>query len=35
VAAALGRRFVLVDRNREAIDVMRKRLPHTTVFSVV
>jgi len=27
VAAALGRRFTLVDRNPEAIDVMRRRLP--------
>jgi site-specific DNA-methyltransferase (adenine-specific) len=32
VAAALGRRFVLVDRNPEAVDVMRKRLPDTTIF---
>jgi site-specific DNA-methyltransferase (adenine-specific) len=27
VARALGRRFVLVDSNSEAIDVMRRRLP--------
>jgi site-specific DNA-methyltransferase (adenine-specific) len=35
VAAALGRRFVLVDRNPEAIAVMRRRLPEATRFSVV
>jgi site-specific DNA-methyltransferase (adenine-specific) len=34
VAAALGRRFVLVDRNPEAIEVMRRRLPPGTRFSV-
>jgi site-specific DNA-methyltransferase (adenine-specific) len=27
VASALGRRYVLVDDNPAAIDVMRKRLP--------
>jgi site-specific DNA-methyltransferase (adenine-specific) len=32
VAAALGRRFTLVDRNPEAIEVMRRRLPADTVF---
>ncbi|MDP3209019.1 MAG: DNA methyltransferase, partial [Rhodoglobus sp.] len=32
VAAALGRRFVLVDENPEAIDVMRGRLPEGTAF---
>jgi site-specific DNA-methyltransferase (adenine-specific) len=35
VAAQLGRRFVLVDRNPEAIEVMRTRLPERTQFSVV
>jgi site-specific DNA-methyltransferase (adenine-specific) len=35
VAAALGRRFVLVDRNPDAVEVMRTRLPGRTVFSVV
>jgi site-specific DNA-methyltransferase (adenine-specific) len=35
VAAQLGRRYVLVDRNPEAVDVMRKRLPDSTVFSSV
>jgi site-specific DNA-methyltransferase (adenine-specific) len=34
VAAALGRRFVLIDRNPEAIEVMRRRLPAATAFSV-
>jgi site-specific DNA-methyltransferase (adenine-specific) len=34
VAAALGRRFVLVDRNPDAVEIMRGRLPDTTVFSV-
>ena len=34
VAATLDRRFVLVDRNPAAIDVMRTRLPAGTVFSV-
>ena len=32
VAHQLGRRFVLVDSNPDAIDVMRKRLPDGTVF---
>ena len=32
VAAALGRRFVLVDQNPDAIAVMRSRLPGTTAF---
>jgi site-specific DNA-methyltransferase (adenine-specific) len=32
VAAALGRRFVLVDENPAAIAVMRERLPDSTVF---
>jgi site-specific DNA-methyltransferase (adenine-specific) len=32
VAAQLGRRFVLVDNNPEAIEVMRRRLPETTHF---
>ena len=32
VAAALGRRFVLVDQNPAAIEVMRARLPATTAF---
>ncbi len=32
VAESLDRRFVLVDENPEAIEVMRKRLPGTTVF---
>lgn len=32
VAAQLGRRFVLVDENPEAIAVMRARLPEGTVF---
>ncbi|WP_207455735.1 DNA-methyltransferase [Herbiconiux sp. SYSU D00978] len=35
VAAALGRRFVLVDRSAEAIEVMRRRLPEDTVFETV
>ena len=35
VAAQLGRRFVLVDRNPDAIEVMRRRLPATTRFSGV
>ena len=30
VAAELGRRFVLVDRNPEAVEVMRPRLPGGT-----
>jgi len=33
VAAALGRRFVLVDQNPAALEVMRARLPATTVFT--
>ncbi|WP_375485321.1 DNA-methyltransferase [uncultured Jatrophihabitans sp.] len=33
VAAELGRRFVLVDRNPEAVDVMRRRLPGATVVN--
>jgi site-specific DNA-methyltransferase (adenine-specific) len=33
VAAELGRRFVLVDNNPDAVEVMRGRLPATTVFS--
>jgi site-specific DNA-methyltransferase (adenine-specific) len=32
VAHAMDRRFVLVDRNPEAVDVMRRRLPAETVF---
>ena len=32
VAESLDRRFVLVDENPEAIEVMRKRLPGNTVF---
>ena len=32
VAAQLGRRFVLVDENPEAIAIMRDRLPHGTTF---
>ena len=34
VATALGRRFVLVDSNPAAVEIMRTRLPATTVFSV-
>ncbi len=34
VAAALERRFVLIDRNPAAIEIMRARLPAATVFSV-
>ena len=33
VAASLGRRFVLVDENPDAVAVMRDRLPASTVFS--
>jgi site-specific DNA-methyltransferase (adenine-specific) len=33
VAAQLDRRFVLVDRNPEAIEIMRTRLPEATVVS--
>jgi site-specific DNA-methyltransferase (adenine-specific) len=32
VAAALGRRFVLVDENPQAVEVMRARLPEATAF---
>ncbi len=32
VAAALGRKFVLVDQNPEAVEVMRARLPGATTF---
>jgi site-specific DNA-methyltransferase (adenine-specific) len=32
VAAALGRRFMLVDQNPAALDIMRARLPEGTVF---
>jgi site-specific DNA-methyltransferase (adenine-specific) len=35
VAAALGRRFVLVDQNPDAVTVMRSRLPESTVFTSV
>jgi site-specific DNA-methyltransferase (adenine-specific) len=35
VAAELGRRFVLVDSNPEAVEVMRTRLPRSTRFSEV
>ena len=31
VAAQLGRRFTLVDRNPEAVEVMRRRLPTATI----
>ncbi len=33
VAAKLGRKFVLVDQNSEAIDVMRSRLPESTTYT--
>ncbi len=33
VAAALGRRFLLVDENPEAVEVMRRRLPEDTAFA--
>ncbi|GAA2948430.1 hypothetical protein GCM10010525_10080 [Glutamicibacter bergerei] len=33
VAAKLDRRFVLIDQNPEAIEVMRSRLPETTTYS--
>jgi site-specific DNA-methyltransferase (adenine-specific) len=33
VAAQLGRRYVLVDRNLEAVEIMRNRLPGTTVLA--
>ena len=32
VAAALGRRFVLVDENPQAVEVMRARLPEATAY---
>lgn len=32
VAAKLNRRFVLIDQNAEAIEVMRSRLPETTAY---
>ena len=32
-AAQLGRRFVLIDNNAEAVEIMRARLPATTTFS--
>lgn len=32
VSAELGRRFVCVDRNPEAVDVMHRRLPDTPVY---
>jgi site-specific DNA-methyltransferase (adenine-specific) len=32
VAAAMGRRFVLVDENPQAVEVMRARLPQGTSF---
>jgi site-specific DNA-methyltransferase (adenine-specific) len=35
VAHELGRRFVLVDSNPDAVEIMRNRLPAETVFSVV
>jgi site-specific DNA-methyltransferase (adenine-specific) len=35
VAAALGRRFVLVDQNPEAIGIMRDRLPAATRFDTI
>jgi site-specific DNA-methyltransferase (adenine-specific) len=35
VASALGRRFVLVDQNPAAIEVMRARLPGATVFAAL
>ncbi len=35
VAASLGRRFVLVDENPDAVAVMRARLPRGTVFESV
>jgi site-specific DNA-methyltransferase (adenine-specific) len=35
VAAELGRRFVLIDNNPEAVEIMRGRLPSTTRFSSV
>jgi site-specific DNA-methyltransferase (adenine-specific) len=33
VAAELGRRYVLVDRNPEAVEIMRRRLPEASVVS--
>ena len=35
VAAALGRRFVLVDQNPDAIAIMRARLPEGTRFDTI
>jgi site-specific DNA-methyltransferase (adenine-specific) len=35
VAGTLGRRFVLVDQNPDAVTVMRQRLPESTVFASV
>jgi site-specific DNA-methyltransferase (adenine-specific) len=35
VAAELARRFVLIDNNPEAVEIMRNRLPAETVFSEV
>jgi site-specific DNA-methyltransferase (adenine-specific) len=35
VAVALGRRFVLVDQNPDAVTVMRQRLPESTTFASV
>ena len=32
VAAAMGRRFVLVDENPQALEVMRVRLPEGTAY---
>ncbi len=32
VAAELGRRFTLIEQNPEAVEIMRRRLPTTTVF---
>jgi site-specific DNA-methyltransferase (adenine-specific) len=33
VAAKLGRKFIMVDQNPEAIEVIRKRIPETTLDS--
>jgi site-specific DNA-methyltransferase (adenine-specific) len=35
VAGALGRRFVLVDENPDAVQIMRARLPSTTAFDTI
>ena len=35
VAAKLGRRFVLMEQNPEAIAVMRRRLPASTSFTTI